>query len=192
MRHAWLAAGVALGVWFFYWRTALASTGTASASASFVDELGGALTDAVSNLTPFQLAINLPGNIHYVEHIRKVERDFSVPDDLLVRLAWQECRFRHDIITGSKVSSAGAKGMWQLMPIHWPYIDPLDWQAATTYAAAMLVRLKNRFGTWALALAAYNWGEGNLAAKGIAAAPTETKNYYTQILADVGIEVTFA
>lgn len=116
----------------------------------------------------------------------------TLPEDLLVRLAWQESRFRNDIITGQKVSSAGAKGMFQLMPVHWPYVDPTDWQASANYAAQMLRRLYNRFGTWALALAAYNWGEGNLARKGIAAAPLETRNYYNQILADIGQEVAFA
>ena len=93
------------------------------------------------------------------------------------------------VIEGRKVSSAGAKGMWQLMPIHWRFVDPLDWQASANYAGDMLVRLYNRFGTWALALAAYNWGEGNLSKNGIGAAPAETRNYYAQILGDIGQQV---
>ena len=49
-----------------------------------------------------------------------------------------------------------------------------------------------QFGNWADALAAYNWGPGNVKKKGSAAAPVETQNYFGQILADLGIGGTTA
>lgn len=162
------------------WRDSLDSVSSA---------VGGAVAAVTSwgaAMTPYAIAIALPGNAEYVDYIAALERASGMPEGILTRLAWQECRFRPDIISGERVSSAGAKGMWQLIPMHWRYVDPLDWRAAGDYAADMLQRLYNRFGTWALALAAYNWGEGNLANKGIGAAPAETRNYYAQILADIG------
>lgn len=135
---------------------------------------------------PFHIAKTLKANATYVTYIRGVEKVQVIPRDLLVRLAYQESRFRADIITGKTASSAGAKGMFQLMPVHWSQVDPLDWRKSADYAGRFLVSLYRQFGTWQLALAAYNWGPGNLKKYGIAKAPRETRNYYTQILADVG------
>lgn len=47
--------------------------------------------------------------------------------------------------------------------------------------------LYRQTGDWAQALAAYNWGIGNVRRKGLAAAPAETRNYYAGILADIGL-----
>lgn len=188
-RDVLLAVCAAIGLALVYWKTRTAPRDTASVPVLPVSDFVGGL---VNSLTPFYLSKMLPANAGYVSYIEAVEKKYNMPSGLLVRLAWQECRFRNDIITGSVVSSAGAKGMFQLMPIHWAYVDPTDWQTSADYAGNMLARLYNRFGTWALALAAYNWGEGNLSKKGIIAAPTETKNYYNQILADVGQPVILA
>lgn len=157
---------------------------------------GGGVGDAVLSgfvrvsedlgFMPFTIAKNLAANKTYVTYIRGVETALGIPRDLLVRLAYQESRFRADIITGKTISSAGAKGMFQLMPVHWSKVDPLNWKASADYAGRFLVQLFKQFGTWQMALAAYNWGPGNLKKYGIAKAPKETRNYYTQILADVG------
>lgn len=166
---------------------------TTDAGSSILNEIGaaaeyvgGLIKIGVAEMTPFSIAINQAGNAAYVARIRAVEASEDIPPDMLVRLAYQESRFRDDIITGRTVSSAGAKGMFQFMPLHWKYVDPTDWQASADYAGAELRRLYRAFGTWALALAAYNWGEGNLKKYGITSAPRETRNYYTQILADIG------
>lgn len=148
--------------------------------------VGGLIKIGVAQIMPFSIAKNQAGNAAYVAKIRAVEAANGIPPDMLLRLAYQESRFRDDIITGRTVSSAGAKGMFQLMPLHWKYVDPTDWQASADYAGAELRRLYRVFGTWALALAAYNWGEGNLKKYGIASAPRETRNYYAEILADIG------
>ena len=47
--------------------------------------------------------------------------------------------------------------------------------------------LYGRLGSWSLALAAYNWGIGNVLRKGLGAAPVETRNYVAQIGGELGL-----
>ncbi|HET7836632.1 MAG TPA: transglycosylase SLT domain-containing protein [Variovorax sp.] len=70
------------------------------------------------------------------------------------------------------VSSARAAGMWQFMPATGTDYDlkqnifrddRRDVVASTRAALDYLQRLYGMFGDWQLALAAYNWGEGNVA-----------------------------
>lgn len=112
--------------------------------------------------------------------------DFKLPAGLLARVAWQESRFREDIITGRKISKAGAAGIMQIVPRYHPAVDPLDVPAAIKYAAKYLAQLRDMFGTWELALAAYNWGPANLLRYRNYRDkwPLETSNYTSQILAD--------
>ncbi|HZE92447.1 MAG TPA: transglycosylase SLT domain-containing protein, partial [Rhizobacter sp.] len=69
------------------------------------------------------------------------------------------------------VSSAQASGMWQFMPATGKHFDlrqnifrddRRDVLASTRAALDYLGRLYAMFGDWQLALAAYNWGEGNV------------------------------
>ncbi len=69
------------------------------------------------------------------------------------------------------VSSARAAGMWQFMPATGQSFDlkqnvfrddRRDVLASTTAALDYLEQLYARFGDWHLALAAYNWGQGNV------------------------------
>lgn len=123
----------------------------------------------------------------YAGTIAGTEAALNLPADMLARLLYQECRWREDIITGRTTSPAGALGIAQFMPATAAElgIDPLDPAQAIPAAGRYLKTLYLRFGTWTEALAAYNWGQGNVARKGIDAAPLETRNYYSQILADV-------
>ena len=49
----------------------------------------------------------------YRNIIERTEQEYNLPDKLLARVAYQESRFRDDIIKGDVVSSAGAKGIMQ-------------------------------------------------------------------------------
>ena len=69
------------------------------------------------------------------------------------------------------MSSARASGMWQFMPATGKDFrlkqnlfrdDRRDVLASTRAALDYLQRLNRMFGDWQLALAAYNWGEGNV------------------------------
>lgn len=123
----------------------------------------------------------------YAGAIAAAEAANGIPTDILARLLYQESRYREDIITGKTKSPAGALGIAQFMPATASEmgINPLDPFQAIDAAARYLARLYSQTGSWTAALAAYNWGIGNVQRKGLAAAPTETRNYWTQILADV-------
>ncbi len=69
------------------------------------------------------------------------------------------------------VSSAGAAGLWQLMPgtarrfgllVNGKVDERFDVPKATAAAVAYLDFLYGKFGDWPLALAAYNCGEGSM------------------------------
>ena len=102
-------------------------------------------------------------------------------------------------------SHVGASGLWQFMPAtgrHYgleqtPLYDGRhDIHAATDAALNYLQYLHGLFGDWSLALAAYNWGEGNVGravnharAQGLEPVyenlrmPNETRNYVPKLLA---------
>lgn len=125
----------------------------------------------------------------YLSAIERAERVHGLPAGLLARLLYQESRYRADIIDGRSRSPAGAIGIAQFMPATAAEfgIDPRDPWASIDAAALYLSQLYRRFGNWSEALAAYNWGQGNVSRRGIDAAPAETRAYYSQIMADVGL-----
>lgn len=120
--------------------------------------------------------------------IDSAAREAQIPAMLLARVLDQESKFKDSIVYGSYSSSKGALGIAQFMPATAKSlgIDPLNPYSAIRGAAVYLRTLYDKFGRWTLALAAYNWGEGNVAQYQLANAPKETKAYYTDILADVG------
>lgn len=122
----------------------------------------------------------------YLDAMSQAEQRHGLPSGLLARVAYQESRFRDDIITGKTVSSAGAIGLMQIVPRWHPDVNPYDPFASIEYAARYLASLHKTFGTWEMALAGYNWGQGNLSRNGFSAAPLETRNYVAQISADMG------
>lgn len=128
-----------------------------------------------------------PAAAPYADAIRAAEVKYQLPDSLLARVLYQESRFRPDVISGRTSSSAGAQGIAQFMPGTAADlgIDPLDPFQAIPAAGKYLRQLFNQLGSWDRALAAYNWGIGNVQRRGLDAAPLETRNYVNQVLADV-------
>jgi soluble lytic murein transglycosylase-like protein len=122
------------------------------------------------------------------------EAQYAIPQYLLARVAYQESRFRADIIDSTVCSKAGCVGLLQLNPEYFPNagISP-DNDIET--AAQLLVALYARFKDWQIVLAAYNWGGGNVHHAATINAhqyllremPTETQNYVREILADVPV-----
>jgi len=103
------------------------------------------------------------------------------------------------------MSPVGASGLWQFMPATgrqygleqtWWYDGRRDVTDATRAALDYLENLYGQFGDWSLALAAYNWGEGNVS-RAIARVrargeeptfeninmPAETRSYVPKLLA---------
>lgn len=122
------------------------------------------------------------------------EQRYGMPAGLLVRQAQQESSFSSSVIDGTERSSAGALGILQLEPAYFSSVRapvPFSDQAVQNQiyqAAQEMARLYEVFGSWTLALAAYNWGEGNLnsyLSTGSPPVPAETANYVADITGDV-------
>lgn len=156
--------------------------------------VGDVVTETEDNLIQkvvdaAKAAWEIPSNAaQYVPTINAAADQYNIPSLLLARVLYQESRFRSDIISGAKRSPAGAIGIAQFLPSTAADlgVNPLDPVSSIYGAAKYLRQLYDKFShDWELALAAYNWGQGNVTRKGIGAAPKETVDYYTQILADV-------
>jgi len=86
-------------------------------------------------------------------------------------------------------SSAGALGVMQLMPATAAGlgVDPTDTAQNIDGGVRYLAQLIKEFGgNTTLALAAYNWGPGNVSKNGLNNWPTETMNYVSSIMAAIG------
>lgn len=144
------------------------------------------ITDEITDMARRTFGIWQPPAA-YAATIAATEQRYNIPQSMLARLLYQECRWRDDIISGRLRSPAGAIGIAQFMPATARElgIDPLNVAQAIDGAGRYLASLFAKFGTWSQALAAYNWGQGNVARRGLGAAPAETQAYYRDILGDV-------
>lgn len=115
----------------------------------------------------------------YLEVAKSVARKHGVPEDLFLRLVQQESGWNP-----VAVSSKGATGLAQLMPetaeiLGVEISDP----AANLDGGARYLRMMfDKFGTWELALAAYNAGPGAVEEHDGIPPYAETENYVKAIL----------
>ena len=117
-------------------------------------------------------------------YLSQLEQQYQLPNGLLATQMKTESN--GDV---SAQSSKGALGLFQFMPETAKQygIDPLDPNQAALGAAKMNADLLSKYnGDLPSALAAYNWGQGNVDRKGLENAPEETKNYIQKIMDGIG------
>jgi len=136
----------------------------------------------------------------YKDMISKDLRDQGVPQDLIY-LAVAESGFQPQALN----ARSGAGGMWQFMPTGaygltrngW-FDERFDPQKSSKAYALYMKTLYNQFGDWYLAMAAYDWGPGNVQRAVMRTGyadfwelyrrnvlPAETKNYVPGIIAAI-------
>jgi membrane-bound lytic murein transglycosylase D len=135
----------------------------------------------------------------YQDMIFKDLKDAGVPRDLIY-LAVAESGFQPQVVN----RHSGAGGMWQFMPFQGAYglerngwfDERFDPEKSSLAYARYMKELYNQFGDWYLAMAAYNWGPGNVQRAVMKTGyadfwelykrnvlPTATKNYVPGIIA---------
>ncbi|KMK66549.1 lytic transglycosylase domain-containing protein [Puniceibacterium sp. IMCC21224] len=110
----------------------------------------------------------------YVGMAREAARRNGVPEDLFLRLVQQESNWNPNA-----KSHKGALGLAQLMPgtARVLGVDPKDPAQNLEGGARYLNQQYRKFGSWRLALAAYNAGPGAVEKHGGVPPYRETKNY---------------
>lgn len=131
----------------------------------------------------------------YDATIKAAATKWGVPWQLLAAQLQQESDFNPDA-----VSSAGAQGIAQFMPetaAAYNLVNPFDPTESIDAQAHLMSDLYNQFGSWSAALAAYNWGPGNLQnalnttgnnlTLALNSSPAETQNYVSKITSNAGV-----
>ncbi len=115
----------------------------------------------------------------YLEVAKAAARKHGVPEDLFLRLVQQESGWNP-----VAVSTKGATGLAQLMPgtAETLGVDINDPEANLDGGARYLRMMYDTFGTWELALAAYNAGPGAVEEHDGIPPFAETENYVKAIL----------
>jgi len=142
------------------------ATGTASASAGSSDAPTGTASA-------------------YQAYFAAAGTTYGVPEQLLSAVADTESSYQPDV-----VSSAGAEGLMQLMPATASSlgINPFDPAQAVDGAARLLAAYHNQFGSWSLALAAYNAGPGAVDQYSGVPPYAQTQAYVQAVLSRAGME----
>jgi soluble lytic murein transglycosylase-like protein len=122
----------------------------------------------------------------------------GVPASLALAQAQQESSLNPNAYN----PKSGATGLFQLEPATAAQLgvtNPLDPVQSAAGGTSYLAQLYNQFGSWDLALAAYDWGPGNLSkavamygSSWLAHAPAETQNYVATILGNAGVSASSA
>ena len=136
------------------------------------------VSEAVQNITDL-----FPKAAPYQDAIQGAQSKYGIPSNYLAKLLHAESSYDPAIINGTRKSSAGAVGIAQFMPATAAElgVNPTDPMSAIDGAGRYLSQLYAQFGNWPEAIAAYNWGSGNVSKKGLAKAPAETVNYVQKI-----------
>ncbi len=115
----------------------------------------------------------------YLNAAKAAARRHGIPEDLFLRLVQQESGFNP-----RARSHKGAIGLAQLMPgtAQLLRVDPHDPAQNLEGGARYLAQMYRKFGSWRLALAAYNAGPGAVEKHNGVPPFRETRNYVRKIL----------
>ena len=138
---------------------------------------------STKSVVELDIATNIPayrGNrrSQYLPHAKAMARKHGVPEDLFLRLVQQESGWNP-----SARSHKGARGLAQLMPGTAAKlgVDASDPVQNLEGGARYLRMMYNTFGSWRLALAAYNAGPGAVAKYGGVPPYRDTRHYVRTI-----------
>ena len=142
---------------------------------------GPAVPDGGGSAAVAALDDPLPENPSIGAIIDKASRRYGVDAGLIKAVIKQESNFNP-----RAVSSAGAQGLMQLMPSTARGLgvsDSFDPEQNVMAGTRFLKDMLRRYGNVDDALAAYNWGPGNVDRHGSesAALPRETRNYLAKV-----------
>ncbi|CAB4142976.1 LT_GEWL domain containing protein [uncultured Caudovirales phage] len=117
---------------------------------------------------------------------RQLEQQYGLPPGLLDSIAIAESNYNPRAV-GPQTRQGRAQGLYQFMTptARQLGVDPMDPFQATPAAAAYTKYLMGRFNDPYATLIAWNWGEGNVARKGVDKAPRESRNFATQVLSRI-------
>lgn len=134
-----------------------------------------------------ELLINAYMHASTLLHLKTANRYFPIIEPILAKHGVPE-DFKYLCVAESSLrmatSSAGAKGLWQFidyvarsynLEISSEVDERYHVEKSTEAACKFLLYLKNRFGSWTTAAAAYNMGETSLAKK---ITEQKSSNYY--------------
>jgi soluble lytic murein transglycosylase-like protein len=109
---------------------------------------------------------------------------YGVPEDLLKAVAGAESSYQPGAVSG-----AGAEGLMQLMPSVASSLDvnPFNPGQSISGAARLLSSYHEQFGSWPLALAAYNAGPGAVEEYSGIPPYSQTTAYVSSVLTAAGM-----
>jgi soluble lytic murein transglycosylase-like protein len=162
------------------------SSARSSVYASQLDVLDGRAATQYSNsvtLQPYSSGTKTPAaglpytgsyKGEYLSAAKSIARKHGVPGDLFLRLIQQESGWK-----ANALSHKGAIGLAQLMPgtASALGVNPNDPHQNLEGGARYLKTMYSKFGSWRLALAAYNAGPGAVEKYGGVPPYKETQNY---------------
>lgn len=127
-----------------------------------------------------QLTAEITRREELEQMIDRVASQVSLAPELIRAVVSAESNFTPDAI-----SSAGARGLMQLMPATAEELgvaDSFDPRQNLLGGSRYLKQLLDKYdGNLDQALAAYNWGQGNVDRKGLAQMPQETRDYLARV-----------
>ena len=147
---------------------------------SLLSQAPQAQADQIYRQLQPQLQEQPPGRFEIEQMIDQVAGKVSLAPELIRSVVTAESDFQPQAI-----SPVGAQGLMQLMPETAAELgveDSFDPQQNLLGGSRYLKQLLEKYeGDLDMALAAYNWGQGNVDQKGLAQMPQETREYLTKV-----------